>query len=123
MLAARHDFEGFAEAESRLRAELGYPPHGRLLRAVIEDRDETRVVETARACADALRRLPDASGFALLGPAEAPIALLRGRHRQHLLVKATREAGFEAAREALQRLAGLSRRPRINVDVDPVSLL
>src|SRR6185503_14255333 len=44
VLAARHDFEGFAEAESRLREELGYPPHGRLLRAVIEDRDETKVV-------------------------------------------------------------------------------
>jgi primosomal protein N' (replication factor Y) len=124
VLAARHDFEGFAAAESRLRSELGYPPHGRLLRAVIEDRDETQVVETSRACAELVRNLPDAKGIAVLGPAEAPIAMLRGRHRHHVLVKAAGAAeGFEAARETLRVLAASTQRPRITVDVDPASML
>jgi primosomal protein N' (replication factor Y) len=124
ILAAAHDFEGFAEAECRLRAELGYPPHGRLLRAVVEDRDETKVVETARACAAALRKLPEAAEITVLGPAEAPIAILRGRHRQHLMVKAKRDSpGFESAREAMRAFAGTASRPRVHVDVDPASLL
>jgi primosomal protein N' (replication factor Y) len=124
VLAARHDFEGFAAAECGLRAELGYPPHGRLLRVVVEDRDETKVVETSRACAELVRGLPEARGITVLGPAEAPIAMLRGRHRHHVLVKTSSDGvGFEAAREALQKLAASMQRPRVTVDVDPASML
>jgi len=122
--AARHDFEGFAAAESRLRAELGYPPHGRLMRVVVEDQDETKVVATSRACAELVRGLADARSCSVLGPAEAAIAMVRGRHRHHLLVKAGSEAsGFEAAREALVRFSGATSRPRVIVDVDPASML
>jgi primosomal protein N' (replication factor Y) len=124
VLAARHDFEGFAAAESRLRGELGYPPHGRLLRVVVEDRDETKVVETSRACAELVRHLPETKGIIVLGPAEAPIAMLRGRHRHHVLVKARSEGvGFEAAREALRLLAASTQRPRVGIDVDPTSMM
>ncbi|MBK7644634.1 MAG: hypothetical protein IPJ19_16600 [Planctomycetes bacterium] len=63
--AAKHDYEGFARAESRLRAEVG---------------------KTGQ----------------VLGPAEAPIARLRGRHRKHVLVKSPRASGaFERARRRL----------------------
>jgi len=121
--AARHDFEGFATAEMRLRKELGYPPFGRLLRAVFEDEDEPRAEEGARACADALR--PHATdGAVLLGPAEAPIARLRGRFRRHLLIKAP--AGSPALAKLRDRLlawAEANPRPRTVVDVDPASLL
>jgi primosomal protein N' (replication factor Y) len=121
--AARHDFEGFAAAEMRLRRELGYPPFGRLIRALFEDEDEKRADDGAAACAAALR--PLVSGATnLLGPAEAPIARLRGRHRRHLLLKAP--AGSEALavlREHLLRWAEANPRPRTIVDVDPVSLL
>ncbi|HEV8112514.1 MAG TPA: primosomal protein N' [Planctomycetota bacterium] len=124
LTAARHDFEAFAAAESRLRAELGYPPHGRLLRVVVEDKDETKVVETSRACAELVRRLPDATGVAVLGPAEAPIAMVRGRHRHHVLVKSPiGDAGFDAAREALRKFADSTQRPRVILDVDPASML
>ena len=125
VLAARHDFEGFAEAESRMRGELGYPPHGRLLRVVIEDRDETKVVETSRACADVAVRAGTEGKLVVLGPAEAPIAMLRGRHRHHLLVKSPRggEADFDRAREALRLHAESAPRPRVTVDVDPASML
>jgi len=125
VLAARHDYEGFAESESRLRGELGYPPHGRLLRVVVEDRDETKVVETSRACAEIAKREAGEGGLAVLGPAEAPIAMLRGRHRHHLLVKSPRgaEASFDRAREALRLHAESAPRPRVTVDVDPASML
>jgi primosomal protein N' (replication factor Y) len=124
LLAAKHDFEGFAIAESRLRADLGYPPHGRLLRVVIEDRDETRVVESSRACADMLRRVAGGEGIVVLGPAEAPISRLRGRHRHHVLVKSAVEGpGFDLARQALRQFVEATPRPRITLDVDPVSML
>ncbi|MBL8863897.1 MAG: primosomal protein N' [Planctomycetes bacterium] len=121
--AARHDFEGFAASEMRLRQELGYPPFGRLLRVVFEDEEESRAEEGARACAEALRPLAT-HGAVLLGPAEAPIARLRGRYRRHLLVKAP--AGSPALAKLRDRLLAWAEahpRPRTVVDVDPASLL
>jgi len=123
VLAARHDFEAFAEGEGKLRAELSYPPHGRLLRVVVEDRDETKVVEASRACAERLRSLVAGGGVQVLGPAEAPMAMIRGRHRHHLLVKAGAGDGLERARTALLEFANASARPRVMIDVDPVSML
>jgi len=121
--AARHDFEGFAASEMRMRQELGYPPFGRLLRAVFEDEDEARAEEGARACAADLRPFVT-DGAVLLGPAEAPIARLRGRFRRHLLIKAP--AGSPALAKLRDRLLAWSEaspRPRTIVDVDPASLL
>jgi len=121
--AAKHDFEGFAASEMRLRQELGYPPFGRLLRAVFEDEDEARAEEGSRACADALRSLAT-DGAVLLGPAEAPIARLRGRFRRHLLIKAP--AGSPALAKMRDRLLAWSEanpRPKTIVDVDPASVL
>ena len=124
LAAARHDYEAFADLESRLRRELGYPPHGRLVRVVLEDKDETKVVAAARACAEILRRVTDQSDASVLGPAEAPIGMLRGRHRHHLLVKLRTESPvLGRVREALLGFVEANPRPRIAIDVDPVSML
>ena len=122
--AARHDYEGFAAEEDRLRQELGYPPYGRLVRVVFDDEDGERVRKVAQACADRLYELAPTEGFAVLGPAECPIAMLRGRHRTHLLLKApARGSSLDRARECLIAFAEEHARPRITLDVDPASLL
>jgi len=91
---------------------------------VFEDRDETRVVAAARSCAEFLRRTGALEGATLLGPAEAPIALLRGRHRWHLMVRAPLAGGgLERARARLVELAATITRPQVAIDVDPVSML
>ncbi len=124
-LAARHDFDAFARAEDVLRAELGYPPHGRLVRAVVEDSDDKRVEETATRAAELLRAALAGTSTSVLGPARAPLALLRGRHRWHVLVKAPVDAhaDFERARDVLATLAEERARPRVTIDVDPTSML
>jgi primosomal protein N' (replication factor Y) len=59
----------------------------------------------------------------VLGPAPAPLALLRGRHRHRLLLKAARAVRVQPLlREWLAR-AALSREVRVQVDVDPVAFL
>jgi len=121
--AAKHDYEGFARAEARLRGELGYPPHGRLLRAVLDAVDPGKLDDVARACAVLLRAQVGASGQ-VLGPAEAPIGLLRGHHRKHLLVKARRGSdGIERARAALRAFVPEHAKVRLAIDVDPMSML
>jgi primosomal protein N' (replication factor Y) len=122
--AAAHDFEGFAADESEARAVVRYPPHGRLARLVFEDEDEARAIQSARACAQSLRERLSGARAQVLGPAPAPIALARGRHRQHVLVKLALDAEtLETVLGALRVVAAASARPRALVDVDPVSLL
>ena len=123
--AAKHDYESFATAEAKLRKELGYPPYGKLVRVVFEDEDVQVAREGAADCAAALARAAaGAEGLVLLGPNEAPIALLRGRHRHHLMVKArgTGDA-LPRVRAALRQWIADHARPHATVDVDPVSML
>jgi primosomal protein N' (replication factor Y) len=119
--AAAHDYRGFAAAESALRAELGYPPHGRLVRVLVEDPIEAMVETCAERMAAAAREV---TGAAVLGPAPAPIALIRGRHRHHALIKVPRALPevLDRLREALIAAAH-GRRPRVRIDVDPVGVL
>jgi len=122
--AGKHDFEGFARGEMELREELGYPPHGRLIRAVFEDRDEARTQEAARVCAEHLRASCAPAELLVLGPAPAPISQVRGRYRQHLLLKSPElNQAFGRARSILIGFAEENARPRLSIDVDPMSML
>lgn len=122
--AAQHDFEGFAAHESRLRHDLGYPPFGRLVRVVFEDDDPTKVAAGAAACAALLKNPAHEEGVTLLGPAESPIALLRGRTRHHMLLKSKASGqGLPRLRALIQDWSDANPRPKTTVDVDPVSML
>ena len=125
--AARNDFEGFCAQEEALRNELGYPPHARLIRVVFEDEDAARAEEAAALCARGLEACAREHGGVVLGPAPAPIAMLRGRSRRHLLLKlparGSDAAAASAARAFLIRFADESARTRVLIDVDPVSML
>ncbi len=117
-LAVAGDYEGFACEEIARRRPLGYPPFGRVLRAIIRGKDEALVKRWAAAAADALRESP----ARILGPAPCTITRIRSLVRYQVIVKAGRAS---ALGDALARLKGL-RFPRtveILLDVDPVSFL
>ena len=58
----------------------------------------------------------------VLGPAEAPIAVVRGRHRFRILVKAPRDFNLSAyLREWLADAPKPRGNVRLEVDVDPQS--
>ncbi len=66
---------------------------------------------------------PSGDGVTVLGPAPAPLALLRGRHRRRLLLKTRRDIAVQPLlREWLARVA-VKGHVRVDVDVDPVSFL
>jgi len=120
---AAAEYETFAEEELRSRRELGYPPYGRLVRVVLEDRDERRVEQASEALATDLRAQGFAERLQVLGPAPAPVSVLRGRHRQHLLLKAPLEDTLVGrAVNWLAERAAAESRVQIKVDVDPMSL-
>ncbi|MCH2104466.1 MAG: primosomal protein N' [Planctomycetes bacterium] len=121
--AAAHDYDAFAQAEDEIRSALSYPPHGRLIRVVFEGEVEQAVTEAAANLAAALREALEDSGAIVLGPALAPFALLRGRHRHHLMVKVPNDEAVRRATEALKRLAAAEKSVAVKVDVDAVSML
>ncbi len=115
------DREAFLEREIAMRQSGGLPPFGRLAALVISHRQKEVAEAFAREVA---RRAPPASRIEVLGPAEAPIAVVRGRHRWRMLVKAPREQDIQAYLRAwLDALPAIKGDLRLTVDVDPYSFL
>ena len=69
------------------------------------------------------QKAPHAPGVSVLGPAPAPLALLRGRFRHRLLLKCTREVDMQAVLRAWLKASPIPRDLRLAVDVDPYSFL
>ena len=114
------DRDGFIarEAEARRAAEM--PPFGRLAALVVSGPELGMVDEVCRKLA---RAAPRSGGIHVLGPAPAPLALLRGRHRHRFLVKAPRTAHLHVALRAWLAAVPCPTGVRIQVDVDPYSFL
>jgi primosomal protein N' (replication factor Y) (superfamily II helicase) len=117
---ASGDEARFVAEEMSARRRMGLPPFGRLAALIVSGTKAERVAAAAR---DLARAAPAGPGIEVLGPAPAPLAVLRGLHRQRLLVKATKEAPLQPAlREWLAR-AKAPPGVRIKVDIDPYSFL
>lgn len=114
------DDEGFWRAEAEGRRRAGMPPYGRLAGIVVSGADEPRTWEVARALARAQGPLV-AAGAEVFGPAPAPIARVRGRHRVRLLVRAPKGVALQAALRAWVAAVPVPGNVRVTVDVDPQS--
>ena len=112
------DEEAFWRAEASERRGAGVPPYGRMAGIILSSPDVQEVFDFGLALsrADAPLR---AIGAELYGPAPAPIARIRGRHRVRLLVKADKGAPIQAA---IAKWLAQFKPPtnlRLSVDIDP----
>jgi primosomal protein N' (replication factor Y) len=114
------DAAGFFAAETEARREAAMPPFGRLAAIVVSAEDGAEAEAVARRIGHAA---PEVQGMAVFGPAPAPLAMLRGRHRQRLLVHARRSLDVQDV--IRDWLAGVDwgAKVRVSVDVDPYSFL
>jgi len=114
------DIAAFMDAEAAARRPGHWPPFGRLAALIIYGED---VMETDRVAAALGRAAPHGPGIEVLGPAPAPLAMLRGRHRRRLLLKTRRDIAVQPLlRDWLARVP-TPRAVRVDIDVDPVSFL
>ncbi|MCI0467363.1 MAG: primosomal protein N' [Beijerinckiaceae bacterium] len=132
------DSERFYEEETNQRRRAGLPPFGRLAALVVSGKDSAAAQAHARALLRAAYALPQSDAWnlapagslskenelTLLGPAEAPLAIIRGRHRFRLLVRAPRSADLQGFLRAWLA-AGPKEKGgvRVAIDVDPQSFL
>ncbi len=114
------DVAGFYQAETEARQEAAMPPFGRLAAIIVSAEDAGNAEAIAQRIS---RAAPEVEGMAVFGPAPAPLAMLRGRHRQRLLVHARRSLDVQDV--IRDWLAGVewSAKVRVSVDVDPYSFL
>lgn len=114
------DLQAFMASEAAQRRPGGWPPYGRLA-AIIVSADSSDVVD---ALAQTLSRAaPGGEGVEILGPAPAPLAVLRGRHRRRMLLKTRRDIAVQPILRAWLHQVEVPKGGRIDVDVDPISFL
>ena len=113
------DREAFYASEIALRERTGYPPFGRLASLVVTANDRHGAEAYGRML---VSHAPEDEQVRVLGPAEAPIAVVRGRHRFRLLIKSPRSFDLSVY---MRRWLAAAPRPRGNVrlegDIDPQS--
>ncbi|MCK6552664.1 primosomal protein N', partial [Myxococcota bacterium] len=122
--AIHHDTDGFFAREVESRRELAYPPFGRLGIIRFESREERALKRATEVAARAAQRIKSAE-IRIQGPVEAPIAMIRERHRELMLVKAPTPAKLTAAMRKLRAALAEVIESKVDViyDVDPVDLL
>lgn len=115
------DAHAFYEREIGEREKAHLPPFGRLASIIVSA--DTR--NDAEAHARALRQAaPSVKGIVTLGPAEAPLALIRGRHRFRLLVHGQKTSDMQAYLRAMLANAPKERGSvQVQLDIDPQSFL
>jgi primosomal protein N' (replication factor Y) len=115
------DRDAFYSAEIDARERISYPPFGRLASFLVSGPDKPAAEAFARRLAALAPRDEDVR---VLGPAEAPIARVRGRHRLRLLVKSRRAFDLsDYLREWLVDAPAAKGGIRLEVDIDPQSFL
>src|SRR6202161_3989618 len=115
------DREAFYASEIAARERTGYPPFGRLASLIISAGDRPTAEGFARKLASIA---PIDERIQVLGPAEAPLAVIKGRYRFRLLVKALRNVDVsDYLREWLAAAPKTKGNLKLEVDVDPQSLL
>ena len=125
-LARNHDYLAFYEEEIVLRRALGYPPYSRMVKLNISSTKKERVEEGAKKIGEMAKTISGALAgrekVDVMGPAEAPIAKLKGRYRWHLILKGKNVGTLHGVvRDILaqNREKGLE----IRVDVDPLNFM
>ncbi len=113
---AAGDREGFIAAELGMREILGLPPFGKLAAIIISAPDARKANAFAQ---KTLNAAPRADGIEILGPSEAPMAILRGRHRRRLLIKADPNINLSAYMHIWKSRLRPPHKTKLAIDIDP----
>jgi primosomal protein N' (replication factor Y) len=112
------DRDRFLAEEAADRKRAGMPPFGRLAALILSGSDVDAV---DRLGAELARTAPRVEGVEVLGPAPAPMALLRGRHRRRFLLKCRRDQAPQPLIRDWLAPVKLRGDLRLQIDIDPYS--
>ncbi len=114
------DREHFIETETTAREQSMMPPFSRLAALIVSGPDESDVDKLASLMS---RKAPHFDNILILGPAPAPLSIVRGRHRRRFLIRAPKKFNLQHMLTDWLANVTISRGIRIQVDIDPYSFL
>ncbi len=117
---AAGDRDAFMALEMEGREMMGQPPYGRLAAVILAAENSMAVDDAAATFVSAA---PNTGGIEIWGPAPAPIAVLRGRHRRRLLVRSDRTVDLSAYMAAWKARVKLPASVRVTIDIEPYSFM
>lgn len=117
---AAGDRDAFIEAEMAEREAGALPPFGRLAAIILSGENGSAVEAAAQSLAQAI---PNAERLEVYGPADAPLALVRGRRRKRLLVRADRDVDLQGFMRAWVARVKIPGSVHLKVDIDPYSFM
>jgi primosomal protein N' (replication factor Y) len=118
---AAHDRDAFLEQEKEGRIQTGMPPYGRLAALIVSGEDDRLVDQVAlRLGRTAPRDRPE---LTVLGPAPAPLSILRGRHRRRLLLQGPKGVALQPVVADWLSRVDVPPQVRVQVDIDPYSFM
>jgi primosomal protein N' (replication factor Y) len=115
---AKNDRDDFLAVEAREREKAGMPPFGRLAAIILSGPDDIKLDQFCRTLAQKAPRYDD---IRVLGPAPAPMAFLRGRHRRRFLVKAGKTISLQKYLAEWLSPVKVPSALQLKVDIDPQS--
>ncbi len=123
--AQEHDYAGFYVDELPFRRQLAYPPFSRLIGlhfSSLKKEEGKKAVTAFGARARELARTMIGGKAEVIGPAESPLARIRGRYRWQLLLKGKDSRSLHLLAQRLMEETGRDGL-EIQVDVDPVNFM
>lgn len=117
---ASGDRDGFYAAETEARRDAGAPPFGRWAAIILSSEDEKEAREAAHRLG---QNKPQSDDLYVLGPAPAPLSLLRGRYRFRFLVNARRSAPLQKVLRDWIGSHSFAPGVRVGIDIDPYSFV
>jgi primosomal protein N' (replication factor Y) len=121
-LAGSHDYQSFYQEEIALRQSFSYPPYSRMVNLQISSNVLEKAVKGSEEIGKIARHLAARNKIEVMGPAEAPLARIKGRHRRQILLKGSNIRALHAlVRNTLQ--LNTVRDIMVKIDVDPVNFM
>jgi len=124
--ALKEGYDSFFRDESRIRRRLRYPPFSSLINLIISAGTEQKSAQAAEKIREALAARKGAAGrsgrFDMLGPAPAPVPVIRGKYRYEIMLKGKKTALDKLVDTVAEQRFG-SKTEKVAVDVDPIRML
>ncbi len=110
----------FMSSENAARQDAVMPPYGRLAALVLSSTMPESVISF---CRELARTAPHGDNFRIMGPAPAPLSMIRGRHRYRFLVKSAKDVNIQAIITQWLKDKKVPSNTRLQIDIDPYNFM
>ena len=114
------DRDAFSSQEKKTRQMLYMPPYGKLAAIIVTSANEQAAEKTAF---ELSKKLVRSEGVWLLGPAPAPIYMLRSKFRYRLLLKTLKTINIQSIVQTWLSRVDIPSNVKVEVDIDPYSFM